>query len=136
MPDLVGVSHVSLSVADLPRAKSFWTEVMGFRIVMEAPGFCLCVHPASELGISIKDHDGAVTGTFDETRIGLDHLALAVADRGELERWRDWLAEHDVTQSEIVESEFAHHLNLRAPDNVAIELFVVKQEVAAGLQAP
>jgi glyoxylase I family protein len=135
MPDLVGLSHLSLSVPDMARAKTFWAEVMGFRVVMETPDFCFCVHPVTEIAISVKDHEGTVTGSFDETRVGLDHVALGVADRAELERWRDWLAENDVSQSEIVETEFGHHLNLRAPDNVAVELFAIRPQALEGMRA-
>jgi len=97
---------------------------MGCHVVMEESDFCLCVHPATRLPINFKDHDGTVTGSFHETQVGLDHLALAVADRDELERWSDWLARHDVSLSEITETDLGHHLNLRAPDDIAIELFV------------
>jgi len=133
MPDLTGISHLSFTVADMTRTKWFWTEVMGCHVVMEESDFCLCVHPATRLPISFKDHDGTVTGSFDETRIGLDHLALAVADRDELERWSAWLARHDICASEISETDLGHHLNLRAPDNVAIELFVIKENTARAL---
>ena len=115
------------------RAKWFWTEVMGCDVVMEESDFCLCVEPNTRLPISFKDHDGSVTGVFDETRVGLDHLALAVADRGELERWSAWLAHHSVPHSDITETDLGHHLNLRAPDHVAIELFVIKPRVADAL---
>ena len=41
MPTLTGISHVSLTVANMDRAKWFWTEVMGCRVVMEESDFCL-----------------------------------------------------------------------------------------------
>ncbi|MFC4786090.1 VOC family protein [Nocardioides sp. MAHUQ-72] len=133
MPKLDGISHVSLTVADMDRAAWFWTEVMGCEQVMRESDFCLCLHRGAGLAVSFKDHDGSVSGTFDETRVGLDHLALAVTDRSELERWADHLRAHDVPFSDIAETDLGHHLNLRAPDGVAVELFAIRPEAAAAL---
>jgi glyoxylase I family protein len=133
VPQIAEISHVSLTVADMGRTKQFWTEVMGCNVVMEESDFCLCVEPRTGLPISFKDHDGTVSGAFDESSVGLDHLALAVSDRDELERWRDWLDDHGVPQSGITETDLGHHLNLRAPDNIAIELFAIKPHVAEAL---
>ena len=133
MPRITGISHVSFTVADMARTKWFWTEVMGCQVVMEESDFCLCVEPDTRLPISFKDHDGTVSGVFDETNVGLDHLALAVRDRDELERWPRWLAQHGIAHSDITQTDLGHHLNLRAPDNVAIELFAIKEQVAKAL---
>jgi catechol 2,3-dioxygenase-like lactoylglutathione lyase family enzyme len=38
-PDLQGLSHLGFSVHDVPAAVRFWTEVFGFRAVVEEPGF-------------------------------------------------------------------------------------------------
>jgi glyoxylase I family protein len=83
---------------------------------MEESDFCLVLEPRTKLPIRFKDHDGTVTGKFDETAVGLDHLALSVTDRAELENWCGWLAQHEVSYSEITETDLGHHLNLGAPD--------------------
>lgn len=95
--------------------------------------FCLCVEPRTGLPVSFKDHDGTVSGSFDETNVGLDHLALSVADRAELEGWLAWMDQHDVPHSDITETDLGHHLNFRAPDNIAIELFAIKAHVAEAI---
>jgi glyoxylase I family protein len=128
-----GVSHVSLTVADMQRARWFWTTVMGFEVGIEVPGACVCLHRRSRTVIGFRDHAGTVSGAFDETRVGMDHIALAVSSVAGLEEWATWLDQHDVEHSEVVESDLGHHLNLRAPDGIAVELFVLKDEVAAAL---
>ena len=133
VPNLTGISHVSFTVADMGRAKWFWTEVMGCQVVMEESDFCLCVEPRTGLPVSFKDHDGTVSGSFDETNVGLDHLALSVAGRAELEGWLAWMDQHDVPHSDITETDLGHHLNFRAPDNIAIELFAIKAHVAEAI---
>ena len=133
MRSLAGISHVSLTVPDMQRARWFWTAVMGFEVGMEVPGATVCVHRPSATVIGFRDHAGTVTGKFDETRVGMDHIALAVPSVGDLGDWVAWLDQHEVEHSEVVESDLGHHLNLRAPDRIAVELFVLRPEVAAAL---
>jgi hypothetical protein len=71
------------------RTKQFWTEVMGCDVVMEESDFCLCVEPRTGLPISFKDTTARCSVPSTSRALGLDHLALAVSDRDELERWRD-----------------------------------------------
>ena len=133
MRSLDGISHVSLSVTDMHRARWFWTTVMGFEVGIEVPGATVCVHRGSRTVVGFRDHAGSVTGPFDETRAGMDHVALAASTVADLEEWTAWLDKHDVEHSAVVESDLGHHLNLRAPDNIAVELFVLNGEVAAAL---
>ena len=131
-PPLAGLSHVGLSVADLDAAVAFWSGPMGFEVVDRAPAFALLLHRPSPLVIGLADHDGTVTGPFDEHRTGLDHLALAVPDTLALDAWIRRLEEAGIPHSGQVESEFGTHLNVRGPDDFPIELFVL---APAGLEA-
>jgi glyoxylase I family protein len=133
MRSLAGISHVSLTVPDMQRARWFWTTVMGFEVGIEVPGATVCLHRGSGTVVGFRDHAGTVTGSFDETRVGMDHIALAVSSVADLGDWTAWLDEHGVEHSDVVESDLGHHLNLRAPDNIAVELFVLRPEVAAAL---
>ncbi len=76
----------------------------------------------------MADHHGTVSGVFDEHNVGLDHLAYAVPDVEALLAWQQRLATLGVPPSPIAETDAGHHLNLRAPDNVAIELYVMKPD--------
>ena len=133
MRSLVGISHVSLTVPDMQRAGWFWTTVMGFEVGLEVPGATVCVHRSSGTVVGFRDHAGTVTGSFDETRVGMDHIALGVSSVADLDEWAAWLDQHEVEHSGVVESDLGHHLNLRAPDRIAVELFVLRPQVAAAL---
>ena len=65
---------------------------------------------------------------FDEARTGLDHVALNVATRADLEAWTHWLDELGIEHSGIragdVPFAFATVV-FRDPDNIQIELFAV-----------
>lgn len=131
MPSLRGLSHLGLSVTDLPAATRFWIEVLGFDMIVESPTFCLLLHRKGRVALGMSNHDATVTGGFSETNVGLDHVALAVSSIDALADWARRLDELGIAHSGITTSEFGHHVNLRAPDNFPVELFVISTEAAA-----
>jgi glyoxylase I family protein len=130
-PPFRGVSHLALSVRDLPAAVAFWRDVMGFEVFTDRPGLAFVGHRATRLGIGLTDHGGAVRDGFSERRTGLDHLALAVSSAAELDAWAARLAALGVPHSPVADSGDGLHLNLRAPDDVPVELYVMAPETAA-----
>jgi glyoxylase I family protein len=132
-PSVLGISHVSLSVADMDAAARFWTEVMGFETFVENPRFRFFIHRGARLAVLVSDHESAVRCTFDELRIGLDHLAFAVPDVESLRSWEQRLTALGVPNSGITETDGGHHLNLRAPDNLPLELFVMSAAMLSSL---
>ena len=135
MPTLSGLSHVTLTVTDLGASRRFWQDVIGLPVVLEAPNFFMCLYAPTMTAIACKDHEGAATGPFNPTLAGLDHLALGVSDVAELEGWADHFDSNAVTFSPIEESEFGHHLNVQAPDGIAVELFVLSDAGVAAVSA-
>lgn len=133
VPQLQGISHLGLTVADVDMAAEFWGTVMGFQVVLQAEDYCMVWHPSSLLAVGLTAQGDSAVTPFDEHHVGLDHLGLAVADVPALTAWADRFAELSVPHSPIMETDAGHHLNLRAPDNFPIELFVIKAEFAAGI---
>ena len=129
MPDITGVSHVSLTVTDLDRSVAWYQHVLGLHLVMptERPGIrgAILVHPDSRLMVSLAQHEAGQGGQFDELRPGLDHLSFAVADRDALEVWERHLVERGVTCSPIQDVPYGSVLVLRDPDHIQLELFVL-----------
>src|SRR5258705_12319349 len=69
----VGVDHVGLAVEDLARARRFFCECLGWRVVGENESY-----PAS----FVSDGNGIVTlWQVEDPDIALHHLALKVGDR-------------------------------------------------------
>ena len=132
-PSLVGVSHLSFSVPDLAETTRFWVEVLGFTSVNDDPQFRFLFHHAARVAVILTDHGGTVRDVFDEHHPGLDHLALAVTDIDTLEQWRTTLDERGLPHSGLVASDGGWHLNLRAPGNFPVELFVIDESFARSL---
>jgi glyoxylase I family protein len=123
-----GGSHIELTVSDCDRAALFWQDVMGFVLVHQFRGESFegrnLIH-ASGVAVAVMTHERtAEAGAFDETRVGLDHLAFEVANREELERWVTHLEAHGVSNSGIIDIGFGPTLVFRDPDNMQLEFFV------------
>jgi glyoxylase I family protein len=128
MPELMGISHIDLTVSDCERAAAWWQDVVGFMLVNRTRGETFetrtLVHSSGAL-VTVMTHDGtAEMGTFDERRVGLDHLAFRVANRDELQQWMTHLDAKGVTHSDIIDIGFGPTVVFRGPDNLQLEFFV------------
>ncbi len=111
---------------------------MGFEVTTSQPSLRFVVHRDARLGIGLVDHGQAVTAPFSELCTGLDHVGLAIADVETLRAWEARLERLGVPHTGVEETEAGHHLNLRAPDGLPVELFVMAPATAAafGLHHP
>jgi catechol-2,3-dioxygenase len=128
MPEIMGISHIDLPVSDHGRAADWWQDVMGFTLVnhqrAETYETMSLVHP-SAIAETVMTHDGtARTGSFDERRVGLDHLAFRVADRNELEGWATHLDTKGVPHSGLIDTGFGPTVVFRDPDSIQLEFYV------------
>lgn len=127
-PELMGISHIDLTVSDCDRSADWWQDVFGFVLVnrTRADSFEArsLVHP-SGVAITVLTHDlTATTGPFNECRTGLDHLAFRVSDIEELRRWVTHLDERYVIHTGIIDVGYGPTIVVRDPDNMQLELYV------------
>jgi glyoxylase I family protein len=122
---LTGFHHVTLNVTDLTRARAFYEGVLGLRVDQDFPG--------EKLRLRIGDHDRLVlrpppSGTppgdrFSERRIGLDHLAIGVASREELDQLAETLCAHGIVADLHHDALGPAMVSFRDPDNIQWEFF-------------
>jgi glyoxylase I family protein len=129
--------HIALTVTDLDESVRWYEKVFGisFRIDAPHPGGIgkVLADDKGQLSIVLHRHDANEREEFVETRTGLDHVGLMVADRAELEAWQAHLekngvtrsaaADHPLTQSPIADEIYGSVLVFRDPDNIQLELF-------------
>jgi len=122
---LTGFHHVTLNVTDLPRARAFYEGVLGLEVDQDFPGEKLRLRIGETGRLVLRPPlPGTPSGErFSEHRIGLDHLAIGVSDRGELEQLAEVLRRNGVAAD-------LHHdplgpavVTFRDPDNIQWELF-------------
>ena len=127
-PTFSGVSHVSLTVTDVERAKRWYSRVLGWQQLMEGEeaGTTFAVGLVSgNVLLGFRRHADAAGDGFDPRRTGLDHLALAVESRAQLSAWEQRLADLGVSFSETVDAPYGHVLSFKDPDGIALELFAM-----------
>jgi len=91
------LNHAVLYVRDVAKSVAFYTEALGFRVVMEVPQRAAFLQAADssndhDLGLfAIGDRAGA--STAGRSTVGLYHLAWEVDTLAELQRIREVLIE-------------------------------------------
>lgn len=135
-----GIHHLGLTVRDVDASADWYVEVLGFRRVgkFESPDGArrkvFLRHDGLSARLGLTQHRDGGQQVFDETRVGLDHLAFAVADRAELDGWSTRLAATAVVHSPVAPANSipgAAVLVLRDPDNIQLELFFDPSDWAA-----
>jgi glyoxylase I family protein len=134
MPRLQGSNHVSLTVTDLARSAEWYQRVFGAVVVADEKTTPPATsRPLRYRGLFVIETTTALVGLversdgdhspFDERRVGLDHLALHVPERSDLEAWVRHLDELGIAHSEIKSVDYADAVTFRDPDNIQLEVF-------------
>jgi glyoxylase I family protein len=121
-----GFHHITLRVTDLARARAFYEGILGFPVDQDFPGRKLRVRPPGTTTrlVLCPPLPGTPDGDrFTERRIGLDHLAIGVDSRAELDRMAEALRAAGVAVELNHDPLGGAILHFRDPDNVQWELF-------------
>ena len=129
-----GVAHIALTVRDLARSVAWYRTVLELPLIAEftegAETRRKTILGNGPVRLGLVQHARRAGEGFDETNIGLDHLAFAVP-RGSLERWVDRLDELAIAHSPVAPSTLRPDqrvLIFRDPDNIQLEFFETSQE--------
>jgi catechol 2,3-dioxygenase-like lactoylglutathione lyase family enzyme len=140
IPPPVGYSHIRLTVTDIARSRAFYERVFGFDVAYEAPpedadqatkdalgflygGVIYAFGDSNLLGLRPVAPGG---DSFDEDRVGLDHLAFRLSQRADLDTTVAVLDELGVAHAGPKDLGMMWILEFRDPDGVALELTAPK----------
>ena len=132
-----GIHHVGLTVPDVDASAAWYDRVLEFTHVgrYESPDGArrkvFLNHDRLGIRLGLTQHRDGSRDDFDETRVGLDHLAFAVHDRRDLESWATRLEVESVACSPISPANSipeAFVLVFRDPDNIQLELFAAPSD--------
>jgi glyoxylase I family protein len=123
-----GFAHVAVTVRDLSRSTPWYAALFDSSPVLDedvdAGGFH---HTVFALGgghlFGLHEPASATAGSFDERRVGLDHVSFACVDRPELEKWQTRLDELGYRHGGIVDAHYGSGMSFRDPDGIALEFF-------------
>jgi len=121
------VHHLRLTVTEPGRSREFYTELLGFQVAMDFPDGVILSNGSVLLALRIGPDQTQTRrdDRFNPNRVGLDHLAISVTSRADLEAAARRCAERGVKHGEIVDlgADFKLYvLMLEDPDGIQIEL--------------
>jgi glyoxylase I family protein len=129
-------AHVRLTVTDIARSRAFYDDVFGLPVAVELPADAdeatkeqlsfLFGGVIYQLGDSLLGLRPVAKDSFDENRVGLDHVSFAVASRADLDDAATTLDRLGVAHEGVKDIGAGWILEFRDPDHVALELFAPK----------
>ncbi len=128
MPTFPGLGHVAVTVSDLAASTAWYAKLFDARPVLDEDEESGTIHHtvfALDGGMLFGLHthtDPLPPETFDERRIGLDHVGFAIT-RDELDSWVSRLDELGVAHSGIKHAHYGSGISFRDPANIALEFF-------------
>ena len=93
MTEFPTINHVALTVSDLERSVPWYQQLFDADPVLDEDTgpFRHVVWSIGSTLVGLHQFPDGRSETFDERRVGLDHLSFACTDRTELERWESRL---------------------------------------------
>lgn len=132
MSKLNCVHHLSLTVTDLERSVPWYQRVLDLEPVTarqeaEAGVQKMALSPAGGgFVLVLVQYPPEGRDTFDEHRVGMDHVAFGVSSKEELAQWERRLANYGVTFTPAAESSAmpgATLVGFRDPDGIRLEVW-------------
>ena len=130
------IQHIRLTVTDITRSRKFYDSVFGWPVALEVPVdadaetreklwflYDGVLYRAGDLLVGLRP---VADDRFDENRVGLDHLAFRVSTKAELDAAAAHLDDLGVAHEPIKDIGTSHILEFRDPDNIALELIVLR----------
>ena len=133
MPAILGVSHVALTVRDMETSAEWYQRVFGWTELgrlAKGEAFSpriLLFDPSTGLVVGLSQPEDGSGDDFDYRRVGLDHLAFAVANDEELRGWMTHLDDVGVEHSPIRELDLGKFVSLEDPDGIQLELWLTRR---------
>jgi catechol 2,3-dioxygenase-like lactoylglutathione lyase family enzyme len=126
MPAFPALNHFALTVTSLDRSVAWYERLFEKPpvVIIDEKTYrgAIWFEPVFALHEHRRHHDG---DTFDELRIGLDHIAFGCTSREELESWPARLDALGIDHGEIVDEWYGSGLAFRDPDNIQLEFFLL-----------
>lgn len=125
-PTYTNIHHVALTVSDADASAAWYCDLLDLSEVLRGDdeGVSFRVLAGSGVVIGVRQYRAHPADRFSEFRTGLDHLAIGVPTRAELEAWQARLEERDIVFSPIAETPIGSVIVFRDPDGIQLEFWL------------
>ncbi|MDI9916056.1 VOC family protein [Rhodococcus sp. IEGM 1379] len=123
-----GLAHIAVTVSDLGVSRQWYTALFGTPPVLDEEDQSGNFHHAvfaldDGTLFGLHAHQNAdASSTFDERRVGLDHVGFGCT-QDSLKEWRARLEKLGIAHGGIVTAPYGSGISFRDPDNIALEFF-------------
>jgi glyoxylase I family protein len=128
MGTITGGHHIAFTVRDADASAAWYADLLGMQVVLQGDDedvrFRVLAHPDSGWVIGVRQYPTRPDGAFDELRTGLDHFALGVSSRADLEEWQRELEHRGIRYTPIAETPIGSVIVFRDPDNIQLEFWL------------
>ena len=125
-PTLGAITHVALTVRDLQVSIPWYARLVGADPVLDEDTgpFRHAVFATGNTLLGLHQFPEGVEGNAPSPRrLGMDHIAFGVADRGELVAWARRMDQLGIPRGEIVDAHYGSGLSFKDPDGLPLEIF-------------
>ncbi|GAA4424968.1 hypothetical protein GCM10023188_05420 [Pontibacter saemangeumensis] len=122
-----GIHHIALRCKDMNRSKKFYSDVLGFDILLDTPHLFGMMIGSNFIGFMEATAQEGDEAVFSPFRIGMDHLAMACEDEEELHRVAKALTEAGVENTGVKKDATLNkdYVAFKDPDRIQWELYMV-----------
>ena len=126
VPTSTNIHHVALTVTDADASAAWYCDLLGLSEVLRGDDETVSfrVLAGSEMMLGVRHYRTHPADRFSEFRTGLDHVAIAVPTRADLEAWQARLEERGVVFTPIAETPIGSVIVFRDPDGIQLEFWL------------
>lgn len=122
-----GLNHVILTISDVPRARAFYGDLLGFELHDYLEGFYFMTDNMSFW--FLPSSKPIPNDRFNEFRIGLDHLGFAAPSEEALHELAEKLIAAGVETKGVQTFHTGNkYVAFRDPDNIQLEYWLQKKK--------
>ncbi len=121
-----GIHHLTLRSSNYERAKSFYTEQLGFEIALEKPNLFIFFAGSTAIAVRGPEAQTPEKDQFDPFRVGMDHVALACESEDELQRVAAALEREQIENTGVKTDETLgkKYVAFKDPDRISWEFYM------------
>ncbi len=120
------IHHLCLRSTDFERTKTFYQNILGFKLIMDKPDLIIFLAGSVFLAFKMADPRNKEFSTFSPFEVGLDHIAITCESEEELHGFTKKLTDAGVTNTGVKLDAALNKLYVafKDPDKISWEFYM------------